>query len=65
MKKAILFLLITLATTSISFSTTHTITNSGFSFLPSSITINIGDTVKFVLESIHTAREVSQATWNA
>ena len=65
MKKAITSLLIILATTSISFSTTHTITNSGFTFSPSSITINIGDTVKFVLESIHSAREVDEATWNA
>ena len=65
MKKAITSLLIILATTSISFSTTHTITNSGFTFSPSSLTINIGDTVKFVLESIHSAREVDEATWNA
>jgi len=65
MKGTIIFLLALLATTGIGFSTTHTITNSGFSFSPSSITINIGDTVKFVLESIHNAREVNQATWNA
>jgi plastocyanin len=65
MQKTILFLLITLVTTSISFSTTYTITSSGFSFSPSSITINAGDTVNFVLESMHNAREVSQATWNA
>jgi plastocyanin len=65
MKGTIIFLLVLLATTGISFSATHTITNSGFSFSPSSITINIGDTVKFVLESIHDAREVNQATWNA
>jgi plastocyanin len=65
MKKTILFLLVILASTSISFSTTHVIANSGFSFSPSSITINIGDTVNFVLESSHNAREVSQATWNA
>jgi plastocyanin len=48
----------------ISFSTTHTITTSGFAFSPSSITITLGDTVNFVLASIHNAREVSQATWN-
>jgi plastocyanin len=65
MKVTIVFLLAILATTGISFSTTHTVTNSDFSFSPSSITINIGDTVKFVLESIHNAREVNQATWNA
>jgi|GEM_PF-2972667 len=41
----------------------HTIINSGFSFLPDSINIFSGDTVHFVLEAIHTAREVSEATW--
>jgi plastocyanin len=65
MKKTIIFLLVILATTSISFSTTHAITNSGFSFSPGSITINIGDTVKFVVDSDHKPREVSQATWDA
>src|SRR5271157_2217277 len=65
MKKAIILSLFTLATTRIGFSTTHTITNSGFTFSPSSITINLGDTVEFVLASIHAAREVDQATWNA
>ena len=65
MKKTIIFFLITLATTSISFSTTYTITDSGFSFTPSSLTINIGDAVNFGLGSSHTVREVSQATWNA
>ena len=54
-----------LAFTSLSFSATHTITNSGFTFSPSSITINVGDTVNFNLASMHTAREVDQATWNA
>lgn len=53
------------ASATISFSTTHTIINSGFLFSPSSITINMGDTVNFVLASIHTAREVNAAIWNA
>jgi plastocyanin len=48
-----------------SVSVTHTIINSGFSFSPSTLTINLGDTVKFVLATIHNAREVSQTTWNA
>lgn len=65
MKKTFIVLLITLTATSISFSTTYTITDSGFSFTPSSLTINIGDAVNFVLGSNHTVREVSQATWNA
>ncbi len=65
MKRVILFLFLILAAISMSYSTTHTITNSGFTFSPSSITITSGDTVNFVLESIHTAREVDEATWNA
>src|SRR5437899_6669803 len=44
---------------------THTITNSGFSFSPASLTIPSGDDVMFSLESIHDAVEVSQAVWNA
>jgi plastocyanin len=44
---------------------THTVINSGFTFSPSSITINLGDTVRFQLASIHDAVEVSQSTWNA
>ena len=41
------------------------ITNDGFSFSPASLTIEAGDNVTFVLEGIHNAVEVSQATWNA
>lgn len=44
---------------------THTITNSGFTFSPSTLTIASGDTVIFSIASIHNAVEVSQATWNA
>lgn len=49
----------------IGFSNSWTITNSGNSFSPGSITIAIGDDVTFNLETIHNAVEVSQATWNA
>ena len=45
--------------------TTWTITNSGYSFTPDTITITYGDTVSFSLESIHNAVEVSQDTWDA
>ncbi len=47
------------------FSTTYTITNSGFAFSPATITINLGDDINFVLEPMHNVVEVSQATWNA
>ena len=65
MKKLYISLLMLFAAVSTSFSTTHTITNVGFTFSPSSLTVNAGDTIKFILEPIHTAREVSEATWNA
>jgi plastocyanin len=42
-----------------------TITNSGFTFTPDSIGISVNDTVVFQIASIHTALEVSEATWNA
>ncbi len=47
------------------FSSTSTITNSGYEFTPAALTIAMGDDVNFVLEAMHNAREVSQATWNA
>jgi len=43
----------------------HTIINLGTSFFPDTLFIDPGDTVRFVLESIHNAVEVSQATWLA
>lgn len=46
-------------------SSPHTIVNDGFSFVPESLLVGAGDTVHFVLENIHTAREVSPATWAA
>ena len=44
----------------------HTIMSSGvFTFVPESLTVASGDTVHFVLDPMHTAREVSQSTWLA
>ncbi len=42
-----------------------TITNSGNTFSPATITITFGDTINFVLASVHDAREVSKVTWDA
>jgi len=52
-------------TTTAVFPATVTISNSGNSFSPASVTITAGDNVIFNLESSHNAVEVSQATWNA
>jgi plastocyanin len=45
--------------------TTHTITNTNFTFSPSTLTIQEGDTVVFSLAGIHDALEVSLTTWTA
>lgn len=64
MKKT-LFCLFMLLVATAGFSTTWTITNSGFEFSPDDITIQAGDSVLFELASMHNAVEVSQATWEA
>jgi len=47
------------------YSTTWTVSNSGTTFTPATITIKSGDEVNFTLASIHDAIEVSQSTWDA
>lgn len=44
---------------------TFSITNSGNTFTPATITITEGDTIQFNQASMHPAREVSLATWNS
>jgi plastocyanin len=44
---------------------THQVTNQGFAFSPSSLTITAGDSVRWTIENIHNVVEVTQATWNA
>jgi plastocyanin len=66
MKTRILCLLSLLfAISQMGYTKTYTIVNSGFTFSPSTLTVNVGDTVIFSLESIHNARQVDLATWNA
>lgn len=62
--KKILFLLLLLTFQS-GYATIWIINNSGANFVPAAITINLGDTVNFVITNAHDAAEVSQATWNA
>src|ERR1035438_1337952 len=47
----------------IGFGHTWTITSSGDSFSPDSITVNTTDTITFSIATIHDAVEVSQANW--
>jgi plastocyanin len=49
----------------VAFSTTVTISNSGTTFTPSTVTIKVGDTISFQIASMHNALEVSQSTWTA
>ncbi len=50
---------------STSHATIHTVSSSGYTFSPSSVSIQLGDTISFSLSSIHNAEEVSQSTWSA
>jgi plastocyanin len=65
MKTKLFLLLLLLSSTFLGYSKKWTITNSGYSFSPASLTIAYGDSVNFSLASIHNAVEVSQATWNS
>lgn len=47
------------------FSATVTIVNSGFTFSPNAVTINLGDDVTFAISSFHNVQEVSFETWTA
>jgi plastocyanin len=64
MKKIIISLSLALLGTA-GFCNTWTIINSGFTFSPATVTINLGDDVNLILESMHNAVEVNQSTWNA
>lgn len=65
MKNSIILMLLLFLAVNIANAKTYTITNSGFSFSPATLTIALGDTVIFSLASIHNAVEVDQSTWNA
>jgi len=65
MKKFLLFGTFALLYSGFALCASVTIVNSGFTFSPDNVTINLGDTVNFQLGSIHNAVEVSEATWNA
>lgn len=64
MKQNILLTLFLFSASISGFCTTHTVANSGTTFNPATITISLGDTVKFTVAGSHDAREVSESTWN-
>jgi plastocyanin len=47
------------------FAKTYTISNVGYTFSPSTLPINVGDTVVFSLANIHDAVEVNKDVWDA
>ncbi len=65
MKTKNLLLMMLLCTVSgLKAQTTHTISESGFTYVPTELTVNTGETVEFNTTSSHPVREVSEATWN-
>ncbi|HLP04410.1 MAG TPA: T9SS type A sorting domain-containing protein [Paludibacter sp.] len=64
MKKILLTLVSTVLSVA-AFSATWQISASGFTFSPSTITIQEGDNVDFILPTSHDAVEVSLSTWDA
>ena len=65
MKKLVLTLAFTISVTIAMAQTTHQVTNQSLSYVPQTITVNVGDTVEFKVGSTHPTLEVSQATWQA
>jgi plastocyanin len=63
--KKILILLTFALYTGVASSTIVTVVSSGFTFSPSTVTVNPGDTVNFSIASIHDVVEVTQATYAA
>lgn len=64
MKNSILLILLAFISFS-GFSATVTVSNSGLTFTPAAITINLGDEVNFTISSSHDVVEVSKTTWDA
>ncbi|HWS59529.1 MAG TPA: T9SS type A sorting domain-containing protein [Flavobacterium sp.] len=63
MKTILLSSLLVLST--LSYGKKWTITSSGNTFSPTTVTIDIGDTVIFNIGAYHNAVEVSESTWNS
>jgi plastocyanin len=64
MKKILLFAIILASSMGVGFAK-RTITNVGNTFSPSTLTIEVGEDVEFVLGSSHNAVEVTKETWDA
>lgn len=64
MKKIYSVLLLSILAISMK-ATSYTVTISGFSYSPSTLTVSVGDVVTIAASGSHPLAEVSQTTWNA
>src|SRR5690606_33637838 len=65
MKKILSLFITTFAAVSLSAQASHTITASGVAYVPDTLTVNMGDTVKFDVSSMHPTTEVDLSTYLA
>jgi plastocyanin len=65
MKKLVLTMALALWLSVAMAQTTHQVTSSGLTYTPGTLTVNVGDTVEFMVGAGHPTREVSQATWQS
>jgi plastocyanin len=63
--KKIFFSIMLISSAIFAYSNVWTITTSGFTFSPATLTITVGDSVNFTLPGIHNAVEVDFTTWSA
>lgn len=64
MKKIYSVLLLSILAISMK-ATSYTVTISGFSYSPATLTVSVGDVVTIAASGAHPLAEVSQTTWNA
>jgi plastocyanin len=65
MKKILFFVLLLASSMGAGFAAKYTVTNAGTAFSPTTLTIEVGEDVEFVLGSSHNAVEVTKETWDA
>lgn len=65
MKRFLLFFMAVILFSAGANATNFSVTISGFSYTPSTLTVNVGDIVTIEASSLHPLVQVSQASWNA
>jgi plastocyanin len=64
MKSSLLFSVLLLTAGSLFAQVTHVVQEVGFAYSPATVTINVGDSVKFEGTASHPLRQVSEETWD-